>query len=321
MKLGALGTLVLALSMPATAARAQEALVPRSADAAAQKPDVATESAAEKPHRLVWNEEWPRFRVIEYVASAALAIQLGVLEFATPSPSEPRMDGGILFDNKVRHAMRLDGRPAREAAGRASDITAIAPLYVQALFVDGLVVPLALDNWNTDIALQLTMMNLLSAGAVGVIVRVGHKFGARARPNATECKDAPESDTYCTDPYNSLPGGHPAGAFIGAGLSCAHHSYLSLYGNRAVDAIFGCATPVALAATTGVLRVAADQHYASDVLLGSALGFAGGFGLPMALHYGFGGHADSAKEKSAGRTYVIPTGSADHAGMSVVGGF
>jgi membrane-associated phospholipid phosphatase len=44
-------------------------------------------------------------------------------------------------------------------------------------------------------------------------------------------------------------------------------------------------TSVTLSAATGVLRMIADRHYASDVIAGGLLGFGFGFGLPMLLHY------------------------------------
>jgi membrane-associated phospholipid phosphatase len=40
----------------------------------------------------------------------------------------------------------------------------------------------------------------------------------------------------------------------------------------------------ALAATTSVLRIAADLHYASDVLVGALVGTGVGAGLPLLIH-------------------------------------
>ena len=286
-------------------AGAQDAVTPKPPD------------AAEPGHRLVWDERWPRFRIIEYGVTATLAVELALLQFAANSPSEPHFGGGVLFDDRVRSAMRLETRSAREAAGLASDITAVTPIYVQALLVDGLVIPLLFDDWNGDIALQLEMMNFLSLGTVGVLSRIGHRFVGRARPNAPECHDAPESDAYCLDPYDSFPAGHPAGAFTGAGLNCAHHTHLRLYGSRALDITLGCALPLLLATATGVLRIAADQHYTTDVLLGSSLGFAAGFGLPLALHYGFGG----TKGTPLAEAFIVPVSGPGLAGASMAARF
>ena len=46
------------------------------------------------------------------------------------------------------------------------------------------------------------------------------------------------------------------------------------------------ATGLALAATTGYLRIAADKHYLSDVLVGAALGAGAGFAIPYLTMHG-----------------------------------
>src|SRR5262249_22472634 len=79
-------------------------------------------------------------------------------------------------------------------------------------------------------------------------------------------------------------------SFTSAGLTCAHHTHLPLYGGGAVD-IIACAVVLTAAAAEPVLRIAADHHYATDVTVGAVLGFASGYALPMALHYGRGASA------------------------------
>src|SRR5262249_47515479 len=81
--------------------------------------------------------------------------------------------------------------------------------------------------------------------------------------------------------------GHTMMSFTSAGLTCAHHTHIALYGGGAVDVI-ACAVVLTAAAAEPVLRIAADHHYATDVTLGAVLGFASGYALPMALHYGRG---------------------------------
>jgi hypothetical protein len=56
---------------------------------------------------------------------------------------------------------------------------------------------------------------------------------------------------------------------------------------RAGDAA-ACATGLALATAVGVLRIAADRHYATDVLLGAGVGLLSGWLLPWLLHYDVG---------------------------------
>jgi membrane-associated phospholipid phosphatase len=89
----------------------------------------------------------------------------------------------------------------------------------------------------------------------------------------------------------SFPSGHTNNAFTAAGLSCAHHLHLPIYGDRTAD-VLACAGNIVLAATTGSLRVLGDRHYATDVWVGAMIGFGVGYAFPTLLHYGKV-HADS----------------------------
>jgi len=61
-----------------------------------------------------------------------------------------------------------------------------------------------------------------------------------------------------------------------------------------------------LAGTTGYLRIAADKHYASDVLIGAVLGSAAGLILPRWLH-----------DHEGGDVQVVPT----PGGLALLGTF
>ena len=104
--------------------------------------------------------------------------------------------------------------------------------------------------------------------------------------------------------------GHTTIAFTGAGLICAHHQNLPLYGGGAPDLI-ACITALTAATTAGAMRVAADKHYSTDVLLGAGVGLFGGYGLPMLLHYGAG------SDKKAPRS-LLPTFHSASAGVDAV---
>ncbi len=66
------------------------------------------------------------------------------------------------------------------------------------------------------------------------------------------------------------------------------------------------ATGLALAGTTGYLRIAADKHYTTDVLTGAAVGTIVGYAWPRLVHP----HIHRAAE-------VVPTGN----GVAVIGSF
>ena len=110
----------------------------------------------------------------------------------------------------------------------------------------------------------------------------------RVRPVEKGCATDPDYASKCSDPValnQSFVSGHTAVAFTGAGLTCAHHRHLPLYGGGAPDVLI-CAATLAAASATGVLRIVSDDHYSTDVLLGMSLGLASGWLLPELLHYG-----------------------------------
>jgi hypothetical protein len=49
--------------------------------------------------------------------------------------------------------------------------------------------------------------------------------------------------------------------------------------------VIACIGSILLAGTTGYLRVASDQHYVTDVMVGAAVGSLSGFLVPWLFHY------------------------------------
>ena len=157
-------------------------------------------------------------------------------------------------------------------------------LVVGTVGIDSIAVPFL--RGNTDVGVQLGLMDAESFAVSSVVVISLYDTVGRARPSYEDCQRNPNFDADCrVSPTASFPSGHVNEAFTVAGLSCAQHTHLSLYGSRLLD-VLACARDVALATTDGVLRIMGDRHYATDVLAGGALGFAWGYGLPMLLHYG-----------------------------------
>lgn len=102
-----------------------------------------------------------------------------------------------------------------------------------------------------------------------------------------------------------------------AGLICAHHLNVPLYGGGAPD-IAACGTAVGLGLATGWMRMTADRHYASDIIVGTVLGFGGGFGLPLLLHY----RGLAPTRQVAGTTItVFPQASERELGLGLYGWF
>jgi membrane-associated phospholipid phosphatase len=273
------------------------------------------ETAPRPEHRLDWR--WRHFGAVDYAITAALAAGYLSVEFGVTPPDQPRWRGGILFDNAVRRALVRDTRDGRDAWNRASDVLALIPQGM--MVIDSLLVPLLSDHWNTEVAWHLSVMAVQSEALTGLLARSGHYGIARARPDTGPCSEDPNYSAGCfRGTTASFPGGHVASAFVGAGVVCAHHLHLPLYGGGFWDKA-ACVSNLGLAAATGYARMAADRHYASDTLAGAALGAAAGFVLPWLVHYR--GGASASREAGALRWTVATVRIGNDAGLGVYAWF
>jgi membrane-associated phospholipid phosphatase len=229
----------------------------------------------------MWQPHWPKFRPAEIAFTAGSTVQVAMATFLF-HPAKRNFEGGILFDEAVRDGIRLRTRDGRTAAATVSDMMYYALLAYPLL--DAPIV--AKVRGDSDTAVQTLAINFESYAVAGAYAIAAEKLG-RARPMAGECDRDPSYDRRCSDTDRLNTGnvsGHTALAFTGAGLACAHHLHLPLYGGGAAD-VTACVASVTLAATSGVLRVMSDNHYTTDVLLGAALGLGSGYLLPRLLHY------------------------------------
>jgi hypothetical protein len=244
-----------------------------------------------------WNPEWPRFRKAEIAFTAGMGLQFLAANFLYPQLSATS-GGPILYDTAARNALVLSSRSSRERAQLIGDVLFYG-LVAYPLLVDTTIVLAVHDS--SDVALQMTAMNLESIFFVGAIARSAEKLG-RVRPSSSECEKDPGYSADCEDDdvlSASMLSGHTAGAFAGAGLICAHHTNLPLYGGGAPD-IAACILGLGAAGSVATLRLMSDDHWATDVTFGAALGLFGGWGLPVLLHYGFGDDSPPARS-------ILPT--------------
>jgi membrane-associated phospholipid phosphatase len=147
------------------------------------------------------------------------------------------------------------------------------------------VTPLASDRFNTDVAFQLTLLNWQAIGLSGLLARLAHVTVGRTRPLLQGCTtDDPTSINPCRDEGASFVAGHAMMSSANAGLACANHLALPLYGGGIADKLV-CPIMVTNALAVGVLRFVADKHWLSDTVPGWLLGGAIGFGMPWLLHY------------------------------------
>lgn len=289
-------TLLLSLMLLAPNAEAQAGLA------------APTRELDEPAHRLVYQKQWRRFELVDYLTSAALGAAYLVVHFYTEPPLEPKWTGPILFDRPVRDALVGGSRDARNKAGVVSDVFWYVPLLTP--FVESALVPLFSDDWNVDVAWQLTAINLQSAAVNALLTRSGHRFVARERPDVGPCSSDATYDDHCFGGSNaSFPSGHASAAFMGASLACVHHSNLPLYGGGGPD-VAVCAATTGMAVVNGFARIVADRHYATDVIAGAAIGALSGFAMPVLLHYGglgdFSDFSEPHEAKAASDSMLTP---------------
>lgn len=234
--------------------------------------------------RLQWADGWRRVGPPEYAATAVLMAGVLITNLTMPPPNKPKWTRPVLMDRHVREAVVLRDRDQRAVAATVSDGLVTAAI-AQPLVIDPLLVA-GVGDRNSDVAWQLFVISAQSQALSLFANDVAKRVFARARPYAEPCERDITYGPQCTghDRYRSFYSGHSAMSATSAGLTCASHTHLSLYGGGWADRS-ACIGAVGLAMTTGFLRIVADRHWTSDVLVGWLLGGASGFVLPSLIYY------------------------------------
>ncbi|MCZ7679118.1 MAG: phosphatase PAP2 family protein [Sandaracinaceae bacterium] len=229
--------------------------------------------------------------------------------------------GGILFDDATRGGLQLGSPSARQLAATLSDglvlgLTAV-PVLLDAAIMAWLV------RGDPELMGRMILIDLqahLRAGA-------HHHLQVRGRPRAPHGARVPRGRAAAArrstcdsrpDPEiapESFFSGHTSLAFTSAALICLHHTELGLFGPEGDAAT--CATGLALASTVGILRILADRHYATDVILGAGVGILSGWLVPWLLHYDV---ADAAGLEGTSAT-LAPMIDGQNIGVQLFGAF
>lgn len=226
----------------------------------------------------LWRTEWPQFRASELIGTLAAGLATAAIVAYGPI-DEPRWRGGILFDDAVRDAVRARSPGTHRTFRAIGDWTyRLSPALP---LVDALLVS-TIGHHDPKLAANLTMITLEAYSYSGLSSFIATELSARQRPDAADTQ--------------SFFSGHATIAATGAGLVCANHTRIALYGNRIAD-IGACALASANALVTATTRVVADRHYATDVIVGTGVGFGFGYAVPVLLHYSY---PNSAKTMSIG---------------------
>lgn len=230
------------------------------------------------------HDDWAfrTFQPVDYVVTGVTGALAVDVYFEVQPQSQARWVGGILFDDAARSAFRLHDPGTRDAVRSAADILASGSV-VLAVGFDAIALPLL--RRKTKAAIQLGLISAETFALSSLVTTTSYDSAGRTRPSYADCQKNPSFDPQCSSsPTASFWSGHTAQAFTSAGLSCAEHAYVHIYGDPVADAI-GCAGMVTLGASVGALRVMGDRHYATDVIVGSLVGFTLGYGIPAFLYY------------------------------------
>ena len=256
--------------------------------------------------RLQWLPEWRRVGAPEYAVTTSLFATRALMTFAIPAADEPGWVRPVLFDTPLRNALYLEDRSSRDHAGAISDTLATAsiihPVIIDTMFVT------AVSDQNADVAWQMFVISMQSYSITLLANSVAKRLFSRQRPYAIACAEDPEYSDLCDhqDRFKSYYSGHAAFTATSAGLVCAHHTHLPLYGGRWIDTA-ACGASIVGTLATGALRIAADKHWATDVFTGHLLGFASGYVLPSLLYYkGFSARPDEAEAAAASAPLAAP---------------
>jgi len=214
-----------------------------------------------------------------FVLGGGLAAVLGprLLDKRSPdlaqglfSDCDDGRDGLGALDRKARQLLAGGlSRAQRERASRWSDLT-LAAAIAQPI---GMALGASPAHRERDI--------FVSLGAMGVSLAVNNAVKNlldRPRPFVHYCEPASPGELCTRDAQFSFYSGHTSTAFAAAVTS---GQFARMHGYRNAKGIW--ISGLTLASVTGVLRMKADKHYLSDILVGAAAGSLAGWFLPK-LH-------------------------------------
>ncbi len=253
----------------------------------------ALPARADGPHELRHD-----LRASAIIIGSASAISIGNLFLQDDlAPERCRFCGTNALDAWARRELVAnDEQPARRTSDLLTFVALPAGVAAHQLLAGRAGSDLAVGAKDllfvteaVTTALALNQAVKLAVGRQRPFVRYG---------NYEEADRRPESDDNL-----SFFSGHATLAFS---MAAAAGTVSSLRGYRSAPWVW--AIGMTLASAVGYTRIAADQHYLTDVLVGAAVGTAIGVGMPLWLH-GREDRPAAAGERSAGvKVTPLPLG-------------
>jgi membrane-associated phospholipid phosphatase len=203
--------------------------------------------------------------------SAALYLSSEVQLKSTFAPVVCRWCEVPSFDRSVRDSLRWSNTDRANTISNYTGLVLPAVVPVGILFFSGWSDGKVADGIDDSLAVAE------AAIGTGLITQVIKYSTGRQRPLVHY--DGDPLRVTSSDDNVSFISGHTSFAFS---IATASGSIASARGYKTAPLIWGIG--MSLAATTGYLRIAADKHYLSDVVLGAAVGSAVGLLMPRWLH-------------------------------------
>lgn len=189
------------------------------------------------------------------------------------APDNCRWCSSNAFDNWGHENLKWS---TTDAAVKTSHVTAFVLAPLAAFGLDALA---AYDAGGIS-GVPIDALIIAEATASAAMFTQIVKFAAgRERPSVHYLTPDQRAASSNHDDDTSFFSGHTSIAFA---LAASSGTVATMRGYRLAPLIWGAG--MAVAATTGYLRVAADKHYLTDVITGAAIGSAFGVGLPYLLH-------------------------------------
>ncbi len=250
----------------------------------------------------------------EYVATPLLLVAPLLNDRLLGEVDSPRWQGPILFDAMLHNEARAGTEGQRRFAGNVSDLIN-AGLFAGTFLVDNVIVAWGVHG-RLDVAWRMSVINAEMLGLSTLATQLAKRLSARERPYGQECDIDPDFVPQCErgQRFRSFFSGHTSTAGVHAGLMCAHHLNVPLYGSREAD-VAACGVSVTAMLLTGAMRLVSSNHWATDIVTGGAVGFSIGYWLTDWMYYS----SPSPAEPGSG-VRALPLLAPNALGLVVAGG-
>lgn len=242
--------------------------------------------------QLAFDPQWRQGHAVDWVG-AGLGLGTAALVAWTVPTDEPRWVGAGPADALFLTAPSPARRRRLALTSDLLGLLTLAPLVVD---------PIVAAHADGALGREVALVELRSLALTSLLVAVT-KYGVRRRRPRCAAPRAPTDAALdptlgpeptaeasrCPRPsdHRSFVSGHAAFSWTAAATLCTVHRHLGLYRSRAADWA-ACGIAASLATVTAALRVAAQRHYLSDVVVGALVGLLSGWVLPALATFGFG---------------------------------